>query len=517
MYINLLCLYTTSTSAYYITLTNGKSVNDALNEMLYADDVNKNDSTIKAYIDSWYKNNLASYEDKLEDTVFCNDRSMSNESSNGWNPNGGSTTSYLQFKNNNTSNQSLVCANETDRFSKSNVKAKLKYPIGLLSVPELCLSGYGSSHYFNNVQEVWLVSPNVFSSYDAYVRAASSFGLTDYFVNSSRGVRPSVSLKPNTYFSFGDGSFTNPFVIGDSVEEPSGNSFDTVFAANNTDIFNENGLRYEGADPNNYICLDNKTSGACSSSSLLFRIIGLFEEEYSTNGTSSSGTKKLLKVIDTNNYGGTEGKYWNSSHTNNWSTASLKTELNGTYLTTLIGTSNVNSKLSGAIANAKWHLGGASDSNYNTLTTEGIYTQERNTSAIYSGNPASLYAKIGLMYPSDYCYATVGGTTTNKSSCRDQTLYNWKNSSFSDCKNNDWLFTSQSSFVYSTEWLLSPDSSNSHNAASLQSSGNVFSSYVDGGGGYGQFAVRPTFYLDSSILKIVGTGDGSSSNPYRIG
>ena len=186
-------------------------------------------------------------------------------------------------------------------------------------------------------------------------------------------------------------------------------------------------------------------------------------------------------------------------------------------MTTLIGTSNVNSKLSGAIANAKWHLGGASDSNYNTLTTEGIYTQERNTSAIYSGNPASLYAKIGLMYPSDYCYATVGGTTTNKSSCRDQTLYNWKNSSFSDCKNSDWLFTSQSSFVYSTEWLLSPHSSNSHNAASLQSSGKVFSSYVDGGGGYGQFAVRPTFYLDSSILKIVGTGGGSSSNPYRIG
>jgi hypothetical protein len=46
-------------------------------------------------------------------------------------------------------------------------------------------------------------------------------------------------------------------VIGDAVEEPSEKSFDTVFAANNTDIFDENGLRYEGADPNNYICLDN--------------------------------------------------------------------------------------------------------------------------------------------------------------------------------------------------------------------------------------------------------------------
>ena len=121
------------------------------------------------------------------------------------------------------------------------------------------------------------------------------------------------------------------------------------------------------------------------------------------------------------------------------------------------------------------------------------------------------------MYPSDYAYATVGGTTTNKSSCRDQILYNWKNSSFSDCKNNDWLFTSQSSFVHSTEWLLSPYSSTSNHAASLYSSGYVSYSYVDGGGGYGQFAVRPTFYLDSSILKIVGTGDGSSSNPYRIG
>ena len=108
--------YTNSSSAYYITLTRGKTVNDALNEMLYANDVNKNDSTIKAYIDSWYENNLASYEDKLEDTVFCNDRSMSNESLNGWNPNGGSTSTYLNFKNYSTSNQSLACANEKSKF-----------------------------------------------------------------------------------------------------------------------------------------------------------------------------------------------------------------------------------------------------------------------------------------------------------------------------------------------------------------------------------------------------------------
>ena len=508
--------YASSSNAYYITLTNGKSVNDALNEMLYADDVNKNDSTIKTYIDSWYESNIKDkYDNKLEDTVFCNDRSMSNESSNGWNPIGGSTSTSLQFKNYNA-NQSLVCANETDRFSMSNPKAKLKYPIGLLSLPELSLSGYGSSHYYNNGQYVWLASPFSFINNDAYVGLADSGGLAGSDVVDSGGVRPSVSIQPGTSFSSGDGSFTNPFVIGDAVEEPSEKSFDTVFAANNTDIFNENGLRYEGADPNNYICLDNKTSGTCSDSSLLFRIIGLFDEDTSNDGTTSNGSKKLLKVIDTNNYGGTDGKKWNSAGTNNWSTASLKTELNGTYLTTLLGTSNVNSKLSSAIANAKWHLGGANDPNYQTLTAEDIYTEERNTSAIYSGNPSSIYAKVGLMYPSDYGYATVGGTTTDKSSC--PAIYNWSDTLYSDCKNNDWLFTSQKSSWGSNknEWLLSPYSSNSWCAARLYMEGSVifYGSYDVNSH---SFAVRPTFYLDSSILKIVGTGDGSSTNPYRIG
>ena len=387
------------------------------------------------------------------------------------------------------------------------------------------MAGAGSSSYYLYTNKnYWLGSPFYFTGdySNAHEFRVDSGGNVDLGVvsnNNNIDARPVVSLSSKAKLS-GSGTYNDVYtVVGDDSTEdtPSGNSFDTVFAKNNTDIFDEKGIRYEGANPNNYICLDNKTNGACSDSSLLFRIIGLFDEDTSTDGTNSSGTKKLLKIIDTNNYGGTEGKYWNSSHTNNWSNASLKTELNGTYLTTLIGTSNVNSKLSDAIANAKWHLGGASDSNYNTLTTEGIYTQERNTSAIYSGNPASLYAKIGIMYPSDYCYATVGGTTTNKSSCRDQTLYNWKNSSFSDCKNNDWLFTSQSSFVYSNEWLLSPHSSTQNHAASLHSSGYVSSRYVDGGGGYGQFAVRPAFYLDSSILKIVGTGDGTKDNAYRVG
>ena len=205
--------YISGGTPYYITLTGGKSVNDALNEMLYADDVNTKDSTIKTYIDIWYESNLASYEDRLEDTVFCNDRSMSNESSNGWNPNGGSTSTSLQFKNYSTSNQSLVCANETDRFSVNNTKAQLKHPIGLLSAPELSLAGYGRSHYFNNGQYVWLAFPYDFDAFYANVGAVSTSEWSYGYVGGSGGVRPSVSIKPGTSFSSGDGSYTSPFVI----------------------------------------------------------------------------------------------------------------------------------------------------------------------------------------------------------------------------------------------------------------------------------------------------------------
>ena len=203
--------FTNSSSAYYITLTNGKTVSDALNEMLYANDVNKNDSTIKNYIDKWYINNLKTYKDYLEDTVFCNDRRILNL--NGWNPNGGDTTQNLQFKNYDTSNKSLVCTNETDSFSMSNPKAHLDYPIGLLSVPELSLAGYGSSHYFNNGQYVWLASPGYLYYYHAFVWEVGSSGWFGNGVNSLWGVRPSVSIKPGTSYSLGDGSYTSPFVI----------------------------------------------------------------------------------------------------------------------------------------------------------------------------------------------------------------------------------------------------------------------------------------------------------------
>ena len=499
---------------------------------------NSTSSAIKTTIDNWYKTTTLETDLKTKslvvDQIFCNDRTASTSNVTY------STTNYTTLTSWNStetdykygaygrlddfnSNRTpiLICPTASDKFTvnTSNGNGALTYPVGLITADEIAMAGgvkesANSSYYLYTNQHYWSGTPESFYSggdafeYSVYPSGANN-GYIVYYIRY--GARPVISLSSKAKLT-GDGTYNDVYTVvgGNSTEDTSsGKSFDTVFAANNTNIFSENGLRYEGKDPNNYICLDNKTSGACSSSSLLFRIIGLFDEDTSSDGTNSSGTKKLLKIIDTNNYGGTSGKYWNSAGTNNWSTASLKTELNETYLTTLLGTSNVNSKLSSGVANAKWHLGGASPSNYNT-TAEGIYTQERDTSAIYGGNPSSIYAQVGLMYPSDYGYATVGGTTTNRAGCRAKAVNAYDTA---DCKNNDWLFTSQGSFVDDGEWLLSPYSSYSYLAAYLGSSGYVYHDLHVGG----LFAVRPSFYLDSSVLKIVGTGDGTKENAYRLG
>lgn len=282
-------------------------------------------------------------------------------------------------------------------------------------------------------------------------------------------------------------------------------------------LSNENGYSFEGTDPNNYICLDNRTSGTCGNDTVLFRMIGLFAEEFSLDGTTSAGTKKLLKIIDTSNYGDTSEYSWNENGTNNWPESTLYERLNNSCLDNIILViGKYNENIFSKIISAKWHLGGALESNLETLTTEKLYTEEWNTSAIYGSNPSSVYAQVGLMYPRDYGYATIGGTTTNKSSCRAKELYNWDDSSYSDCPNNDWLFNTQSGFLINIdgEWLLSPSSLDSIYATYIVMTWSVFQGNEYSVKGF-NFPVRPVLYLDAGIINIVG-GDGSSSNPYRI-
>jgi hypothetical protein len=217
--------YTDKTYAYYITLTGGKKVEDALSEML---DYNTTSSTIKGSsttsgsIDYWYYNNLRSYTNKLEDTVFCNDRTIYLK--NGWDPDGGTTRDYLRFGTYGrlaNYNPSLSCSRDIDKFTVSTSKGngKLDYPVGLLTGDEITLAGGriwtdNTSYYLYTGQSWWVGSPSYFHYYTAYGFFVYSVGyLTGNSVDVAYGARPSVSLSPNTSISSGDGTSNNPYIV----------------------------------------------------------------------------------------------------------------------------------------------------------------------------------------------------------------------------------------------------------------------------------------------------------------
>ena len=196
----------------YISIENGKSISDALQEMLYDTNVNSTNSTVKTYIDNWYQNRLSRYASYLEDTVFCNDRSISQLG--GWNANGGSVKKTIWFKEHDATND-LSCTNETDRFSTLNNMAKLSYPIGLSSSSEMNLINNRTSR--DTGEAYMLISAAYFGTSASEKLVYDGGGLTTTFgVEHVSGVRPVISLKPGTEYTSGNGSKNNPYIVNTS-------------------------------------------------------------------------------------------------------------------------------------------------------------------------------------------------------------------------------------------------------------------------------------------------------------
>ena len=268
----------------------------------------------------------------------------------------------------------------------------------------------------------------------------------------------------------------------------------TNFAADDPD----NNIRYIGANPNNYVyfnCSDysNQSDSTCEK----WRIIGVFK-----NMTNEDGTKEDLVKIIRNDF--IESILWDTSnYVNDWSTATLQTTLNGEYYNGTYATGALkNDNTRNAIESVVWNLGGT---DYDK-TASAYYAAERGTK-VYSGRPTTWTGKIGLMYPSDYGYATSGNSTTDRTTCLAKELDNWDSrwDGASDCYSNDYLFNS--SFHQLT---LTPDSSNSYYVFGVLARGYV------GYDGYGvRYVVRPVAFLKSNIL-LSGVGDGSSTSPYKL-
>ena len=180
---------------------------------------NTNDSTIKTYLDNWYKTNISGTENEqyLADNIFCNDRSFASNNSGT-----GAGMSYTRYNwyNRNVSKSNLKCPQQNDDFTVSdttNGNGALTYPIGLITTDEAVLAGGSSSnngYYLYSGSWYWASSPSYFNGYGARGMIVDSSGDASIynFVLNTGGVRPVFNLKAEILLQ-GSGTATDPYRI----------------------------------------------------------------------------------------------------------------------------------------------------------------------------------------------------------------------------------------------------------------------------------------------------------------
>ena len=224
-YVGLSEFNTTSNDPMYVGYKYGTSGSLENNR------TNDNDSTIKTYIDNWYKNNLTAYTKYLSnDAVYCNDRNLASgetySTTNGFD--------YAPYERIYTNKQPTYnCTNISDAFSVNNTSAKLDYPIGLMTIDELSYAGGDSdtdltapyAWYYTNANGESItgnrsscsLSPSYWYSSVVYNWALLGSDDPDFLGTGRVGdpgvVRPSVSLLSCNLISGGDGNPENPYEI----------------------------------------------------------------------------------------------------------------------------------------------------------------------------------------------------------------------------------------------------------------------------------------------------------------
>ncbi len=194
---------------------------------------NSTNSTMKTYLENWYKNNLSSYTDKLAtNSSFCNDREISAIKDVTY-PNSGygavpTIYGYERFYTNwggRITGPRLTCSNVNDKFTTTNStigNKKLTSPIGLITADEVNMAGATSSSqnqlfYLYTGTQYWTMSPSYFDNWgNAFVLSVrTSGGLLgwDGVDDGSNGVRPVINLDSSNLQFTGSGTKDDPYVI----------------------------------------------------------------------------------------------------------------------------------------------------------------------------------------------------------------------------------------------------------------------------------------------------------------
>ena len=202
---------------------------------------NTNKSRILKKLETWYTDNLVPYEDKLADTIWCNDKSTFTTYTSGstfgtglgYGTNLTGYGAYNRIHGGNAAlyaSPSLICPNDNNggKLSKftvddtANGNGNLTYKIGLLTADEIAFSGAvdgldNSSTYLQEntgTKSWWSLSPFVFDGFkNARVWTVVLGGLGGLDVNFSYDVRPAISLISSTTISGGSGTSEDPYVV----------------------------------------------------------------------------------------------------------------------------------------------------------------------------------------------------------------------------------------------------------------------------------------------------------------
>ena len=220
--------FTASGNNYYMyfILTNGKTIENVVSESL---ENGTTESNAKRVVEQWYEENIDSteYDAKMEDAVYCNDRSI--HELGGLNPNGGTLTNSLSThflysgynRNYIAFNPSTKCNRVADSFTKesTNGNGLLDYPVGLITIDEMSMAGgkigtANANFYLTTGANYWSLSPRLFNTGVANgfgVRSSGSFGSAGG--NNTFGLRPVISLKQGTSITYGDGTGASPYIV----------------------------------------------------------------------------------------------------------------------------------------------------------------------------------------------------------------------------------------------------------------------------------------------------------------
>ena len=176
---------------------------------------NTNNSTILTNLETWYTNNLKTYESVIDDNVWCNDKSVS------------SGLGYAKNETTYGAMQRLVSTSGSAGGTGPSLKcngelSKINSKVGLITADELAFAGYAYAQNYTTtyLQENatdtwwWSLSPGIFNGSHARVWLVygSNGRFVHDYVNSNLGVRPSISLKSTTNAT-GNGTSDKPYKV----------------------------------------------------------------------------------------------------------------------------------------------------------------------------------------------------------------------------------------------------------------------------------------------------------------